>query len=72
LNTEYTGLLEIRIYNILGQIVRVLHLQVHGSGIYNIVWDGLGMGGLSLSSGIYFYGIELNNTVLVGKMNLMK
>jgi Ca-activated chloride channel family protein len=72
LNTEYTGLLEIRIYNILGQIVRVLYIQVNGSGLYNIMWDGFGMGGSSLSSGIYFYGIELNNTVLVGKMNLMK
>ncbi|MDP3831692.1 MAG: T9SS type A sorting domain-containing protein, partial [Ignavibacteriaceae bacterium] len=71
-NTEFVGQLEIRIYNILGQIVRVLYIQVNGSGLYNIMWDGFGMGGSSLSSGIYFYGIELNNTVLVGKMNLMK
>jgi hypothetical protein len=72
LNTDYAGQLEVRIYNTLGQLVRILRIQVHGKGIYNIVWDGLGKDGLSLSSGVYFYGIELNNTVLVGKMNLLK
>jgi Ca-activated chloride channel homolog len=72
LNSEFVGLLEIRIYNVLGQIVRELHVQVNGKGIYNIVWDGLGQDGRALSSGVYFYGVELNNTVLVGKMNLLK
>jgi Ca-activated chloride channel family protein len=71
-NTNFNGLLNIRIYNILGQIIRTLHLQIQGNGIYNIVWDGLDDKGISLSSGIYFYGIELNNTVLVGKMTLVK
>jgi Ca-activated chloride channel family protein len=71
-NTNFSGLLDIRIYNILGQIVRTLHLQIRGSGIYNIAWDGLNDNGVSLSSGIYFYGIELQNMILVGKMTLVK
>jgi flagellar hook assembly protein FlgD len=65
-------MISIRIYNILGQIVRTLHLQIRGSGIYNVVWDGLNDNGVSLSSGIYFYGIEWQNMVLVGKMTLVK
>jgi flagellar hook assembly protein FlgD len=62
----------VRIYNTLGQLVRILRIQVHGKGIYNIVWDGLGKDGLTLSSGIYIYAIELRNTVLVGKMIMLK
>lgn len=72
LNTEYFGQIEVRIYNMLGQLVQILHAQVNGKGIYNIVWNGLGRNGLALSSGVYFYGIELQSTVFVGKMNLLK
>lgn len=72
LNTEYFGRIEVRIYNMLGQLVQILHIKVNGKGIYNIVWNGLGRNGLALSSGVYFYGIELQNTVFVGKMNLLK
>lgn len=71
-NTELNGPLEIRIYNILGQLVRTLQVQVKGKGVYNVVWDGLGEHGVFLSSGAYFYAVEMKNTVLVGKMNLLK
>lgn len=72
LNTDYDGLIEVRIYNTLGQLVRVLGLPVHGKGIYNVVWDGLGTDGRPLPSGVYLYGMELHNGVVVGKMNLLK
>lgn len=71
-NTELNGPLEIRIYNILGQLVRTLQVQVKGKGVYSVVWDGLGDHGVCLSSGVYFYAVEMKNTVLVGKMNLLK
>ena len=71
-NRDYAGIVELRIYNILGQIVRTLRLTVHGRGIYKAVWDGLSESQAPLSSGVYFYGIEIGNTVLVGKMTLMK
>jgi Ca-activated chloride channel family protein len=72
LNAEYFGVLEIRIYNMLGQLVRILRVRVDGRGEYNIVWDGLGNGGENLGSSVYFYGIQLRSTVLVGKMTLVK
>ena len=71
-NTNFSGMISIRIYNILGQNVRTLHLQIRGSGIYNVAWDGLNDNGVALSNGIYFYGIELQNMILVGKMTLVK
>ncbi len=71
-NTDFDGTIEVRIYNMLGQIVRVLRLRIHGAGLYSLVWDGRGNNGALLSSGVYFYGIDLKNTVRVGKMNLLK
>ncbi len=71
-NNNFTGIINVKIYNILGQVVKTLHLQVRGSGIYNIVWDGLDENGNSLSSGVYIYGIETQNMVLMGKMTLLK
>jgi Ca-activated chloride channel family protein len=71
-NTSFVGDLEIRIYNVLGQLVRTLSVRVDGIGTYTVAWDGLGDGGRALSSGVYFYGIEMNSMVLVGKMSLLK
>ncbi len=72
LNVSTFGELEIRIYNTLGQVVRVLRIVLHGRGTYEIPWDGRGNDGHDLPSGIYFYGIEIGNSVFVGKMNLVR
>jgi Ca-activated chloride channel family protein len=72
LNVSYVGDLEVRIYNSLGQVIRILTIQSHGNGTYEVLWDGLGNDGLELPSGVYFYGIEVGNSVLVGKMNLVR
>jgi len=72
LNTMYTGVITIRIYNTLGQVVRVLTLQANGIGEYEIVWDGLGTNGAALANGMYFYAVDLHNTILVGKMQMLK
>jgi len=71
-NSNFTGVINVRVYNILGELVRTLRLQVHGTGIYSIVWDGLDEHNALLSSGTYIYAIDLQNTVLVGKMTLLK
>ncbi|MDK9699637.1 MAG: VWA domain-containing protein [bacterium] len=71
-NVDYRGTLAIRIYNTLGQVVRVLHLTLNGQGEYQVIWDGLADSGKSLSNGVYFYAIELNNTIMVEKMQLLK
>ena len=72
INTNIDGTFEIRIYNILGQVVRRLLFKVRGQGIYNVNWDGLDEKGNSLTSGIYFYGVEISNKILVNKMILIK
>lgn len=72
IHAAYSGPVSVRIYNSLGQLVRILYLNAKGEGVYSLPWDGMGEGGMTLSSGVYFYGIEIENMVLVGKMNMIK
>jgi len=61
------GLATIRIFNILGQEVRVLVNQMMNPGTYNVTFDAG-----SLSSGVYFYSLSVDNFTQVKKMMLMK
>lgn len=62
----------IRIYNALGQLVKTLAIQINGTGKYSVFWDGTLNNGVVAPTGSYIYVIELNNTILSGKMTLMK
>lgn len=66
------GPMTIRIYNSLGQLVRILTIMVSGNGLYEVIWDGRDASGASVASGTYFYMVEMKNTVLAGKMILQK
>ncbi len=72
LNLNYSGTIAIRIYNVLGQVVRVIRFDASGAGVYDVRWDGRSASGRPLPSGIYFYAVEFRDKVLVGKMNLVK
>ncbi len=71
-NANFHGLVSVRIYNVLGQIVRVLSLRVSGGGIYDVYWDGKSRGGYAVSSGVHIYTVEFQNRILVGKMDLLR
>lgn len=63
---------EIRIYNSLGELVKVLTLHITGKGMYEIMWDGKFDNGVEAPSDIYIYTVYINNTMLSNKMILMK
>lgn len=63
---------EIKVYNILGQVVRTLIDQEQGSGIYQLLWDGKDRSGRNVSTGIYFYQIRAGSYVQTKKMILAK
>jgi len=61
---------EISIYNIKGQKIRQYSIFNNQS---SIVWDGTDENNLPVSSGIYFYKLEVNNkTVAIKKCLLLK
>jgi Ca-activated chloride channel family protein len=72
LNANYAGVIVIRVYNIVGQLIRTLRLVATGPGVYEVNWDGLSEKGVTVSSGAYFYAVELHNTIHMGRMNLVK
>ena len=62
-----SGLVTIKIYNILGQELRVLINQMMNPGTYNVSFDAS-----SLTSGVYFYSLSVDKFTQVKKMMLLK
>tara|TARA_Y100000758_G_scaffold291040_1_gene245070 strand:- start:316 stop:606 length:291 start_codon:yes stop_codon:yes gene_type:complete len=50
-----TGPLQLEIYDVAGQRLRVINLGVQPAETYPLVWDGRDQHGASVASGIYFY-----------------
>jgi hypothetical protein len=69
----------LKIYNILGQLVRTLVDEPKTPGSYEVIWDGKDEKGKEASSGIYFYrlnvrslDLETENYQKTKKMTLVK
>jgi len=63
----------LRIYNMLGQLVRTLVNGDQTPGYKKVVWDGLNDHGVKVASGIYIYRIKAGKDfVKAKKMILMK
>jgi len=62
----------LKIYNILGQEVRILKDGIAESGKHSVVWDGKNEGGMVMPSGVYFYKFKTENFVNIKKLILLK
>ena len=71
-SNELNKIVVIKVYNIKGQLVKLLAMRVNGNGIYEIVWPGLDQKGIKVSSGTYFYTIDFGNAILSSKMVMIK
>ncbi|MDP2960813.1 MAG: FlgD immunoglobulin-like domain containing protein, partial [candidate division Zixibacteria bacterium] len=60
------------VYNILGQRVRTLVDENKLPGRYEVIWDGKDEKGKEVSSGIYFYRLEIGGSKETEKMVLLK
>lgn len=49
---------QLKIYDVLGRLVKVLVDQEQLAGIYSIGWDGTDLNGVTVASGIYFYFLD--------------
>ncbi len=47
--------IQVGIFNLLGQEIRLLSWGEHQPGVYNTIWDGLNQNGVRVESGIYIY-----------------
>jgi hypothetical protein len=63
---------QLRIYNIVGQVVRTLVSEQQAAGRYQIRWNGTDDRGVAVSSGIYFYQVSAGKFQDVKRLMLLK
>ena len=62
----------LKILNIKGQLVKTLVNEYKAGGYYSVIWDGTGKNNNSVSSGIYYYRLQVGNRVKTKSLILAK
>jgi len=63
---------DMKVYDIRGQLVRTLVNESKEAGSYTVFWDGTDESGRKVSSGVYFYRMRAGKFVQTRKMVLLK
>jgi hypothetical protein len=71
-NIPKPGNVDIRIFDIRGQLVRTLQSSFLAPGTHSFVWDGKSNGGQSVASGAYLCQVVFYDVLLTKKMLLIK
>jgi len=67
-----SGHVTIDVYNVAGQKVRRLFSEYMPAGTNKLVWDGENDSGITVSSGVYFFRLEMGDIVLSHRMMLLR
>jgi hypothetical protein len=62
----------LKVYNVMGQLVRTLVDEPKEPGTYEVIWDGRDENGNQVASGVYFYRLDAGDFTQTKKMVLMK
>jgi hypothetical protein len=65
-------MVEVSVFNSLGQQVMELVNKEQLAGSYSVIWDGVGSDGTPLASGVYFYRLRTESGEHTKKMLLLK
>jgi Ca-activated chloride channel family protein len=65
-------MIEIRIYNVLGQVIKRLVVPLYGPGIYEVFWDGITQAGVPAASGMYIVVFDYDAGLAAMKIILSK
>ncbi len=69
---DFRGAVTLRIYNMLGEMVRELVQRDLEAGTYREMWDGLDTSGKRLASGVYLYQLRAGSFAATKKLVMMK
>lgn len=65
--------IELTIYNIRGQVIKLLERGIKSAGNYTIVWNGIDNDGNPVPSGVYFCSLKVNDdSVLTRRMIVLR
>ncbi len=67
-----TGKVTIEVYDITGSLIDELLSEKKNVGTHKVIWNGKNRNGLQVSSGIYFYKVQLDDQIKTAKMLFMK
>jgi hypothetical protein len=56
------------VYNMAGQVIRVLNFSAVAAGSYRIIWDGCDEGGSPQRPGLYIYSLTFKGKTLSGRL----
>lgn len=62
----------VKIYNLKGQLIKILKVKLNGKGEYSVLWNGKNELGHNVATGIYLYKINCDRYSVTGKMTLIK
>jgi hypothetical protein len=66
------GEVDIKIFNIAGQLVKRIMHEFQEAGHHTTIWDGKNDDGQLVTSGLYVYHIMFEDAILLKKMTLLK
>ena len=66
------GIVEIKIFNVKGELIKTLVSEHKQPGNYSTVWDGKNNRGSKLLSGVYFYTLRTGDNTSSKKMVMLK
>ena len=66
------GYVELKIFNVQGQLIRTLMSESKLPGQYQVSWNGRNERGRSVTTGVYFYRLQVGSFVSVKKMLLLR
>lgn len=61
----------VAIYNLKGQLIRILHSGPIGAGYHGMIWEGTNLQGAVVASGIYIYSLEAKDFKISKKLTLV-
>ncbi len=68
----YASHVRLTVYNVLGQLVATLVDEARPAGRFALEWNGVGMNGNDLTSGVYFYTLLTDDFVQTKRLMLLK
>ena len=66
------GKVTLKVYNLQGQVVKVLVDREQPAGYYNVTWDGKSDAGRKISNGVYFYRLTTGGDIATKKLVFVK
>ncbi len=65
-------LVSLKIYNLSGQLIKVLVDEIKGTGTYSVKWNGVNRRAVRVNSGVYLYILKAGDYTATNKMILLK